>query len=169
MSKVVYFIHIVALLLIQLLLLDNIQISSYLYLNIYVLAIILAPDDVNDTIVMLLGFAMGAIVDWANDTMGIHIAATTLLAYLRPAILGIVSIRQNNPIRTALRSNNNSWLVKYVALSSAIYFFTLILLEAFSFRGFGLTLLRITCSAVASFIIMMLYYFTAIRSSSKHE
>lgn len=169
MSNLVYFIHTVILMIIQLLLLDNIQVSSYVYLNIYVLAILLAPDEFSDTFTLLLAFILGAIVDVANNTMGIHTAAATLMAYFRPMILGAVSVRQNSPIKTALRAGNTSWLAKYISLTSVIYFVSFIMLEAFTFRAFYITLLRIVFSSMASFVIMMLYYYTAIRSSSRHE
>lgn len=169
MSNVTYIIHSVVLLIIQLLLLDNIQFSAYVYLNIYILAILLAPDEINDTLVLFIGFGLGLIVDYVNNTMGIHTAATTLLAYLRPMLLGVVSIRENSPIKSALRSSNISWLMKYIILSISIYFIVLLCLEAFTFRAFHITLLRIVCSTVASFILIMLYYFTAIRTGSKHE
>ncbi len=169
MSSLVYFIHTAILMVIQLLLLDNIQVSSYVYMNIYILALLIAPDEFNDTFVLLMAFVLGAIVDFANNTMGIHTAAATLMAYFRPMILGAISVRQNSPIKTALRSSNTSWLAKYIALTSIIYFVSFIMLEAFSFRAFHITLLRIVFSTVASFVIMILYYFTAIRTSSRHE
>ncbi|MBE6333516.1 MAG: rod shape-determining protein MreD [Bacteroidales bacterium] len=169
MSNLVYFIHTAILMIIQLLLLDNIQVSSYVYLNIYVLAILMAPDEFSDTFVLLMAFVLGVIVDFANNTMGIHTAAATLMAYFRPMILEAVSVRQNNPIKTALRASNTTWLAKYIALTSVIYFVSFIMLETFSFKAFHITLLRIVFSTVASFVIMMLYYFTAIRSSSRHE
>lgn len=169
MSKVAYIIHLFILMIVQLLLLDNIQISSYVYLNIYILAIIMAPDEINDTILLLVGFILGLFVDFANNTMGVHTAATTLLAYLRPTLLGAVSIRQNNPIKTAIRGNNASWVMKYMILTLSIYMIVLLMLEAFSFRAFHHTLFRIVCSTAASFILMMLYYFTAIITSNKHE
>lgn len=169
MSNLSYFIHTAILMVIQLLLLDNIQVSSYVCLNIYVLAILLAPDNISDTFVMLMAFVLGVIVDFANNTMGIHTAAITLMAYFRPIVLSAVSVRQNSPIKTALRSSNTSWLSKYIALTSLIYFIAVIMLEAFSFKAFHITLLRIVTGMVASFVIMMLYYYTAIRSSSRHE
>lgn len=169
MSKVAYIIHLFILIVIQLLLLDNIHLSSYVYLNIYVLAVIMAPDDLNDTLLLLLGFITGLVVDFANNTMGVHTAATTLLAYLRPTLLGAVSIRQNSPVKTAIRGNNTSWVMKYLILTLSIYMTVLLMLEAFSFRAFHITLLRIVCSTAASFILMMLYYFTAIITSNKHE
>lgn len=169
MSKVAYIIHVFLLVIIQLLLLDNIQLSSYVYLNIYILAVIMAPDDINDTILLFIGFILGLVVDFANNTMGVHTATTTLLAYLRPTLLGAVSIRENNPIKTAIRSNNASWVTKYLILTLSIYLTMLLILETFSFRAFHVTLFRIVCSTAASFILMILYYFTAIITSSKHE
>ena len=82
MTNIKFFINLVALLIIQLAILDNIQLHSYVYINIYILAIYILPYRLSKASILLFGFFLGLFVDLANNTMGIHAAASTLLAYI---------------------------------------------------------------------------------------
>lgn len=93
MNSTKYLIHVVCLFIIQLAILDNIQLNSYIYINIYILAILILPYTMKKTSVLLLAFLFGFIIDLANNTMGIHTAATTFIAYLRPKLLQLTSNR----------------------------------------------------------------------------
>ena len=72
MNNVTYFIHLLILLFVQLTILDNIQIHSYVYINIYILAIYILPYRVQKTAILLFGFSLGFLVDLANHTMGCY-------------------------------------------------------------------------------------------------
>ena len=82
MSNIKFVIHLFVLLLLQLTILDNIQLHSYVYINIYILAIYILPYRLRNATILFFGFFLGLFVDLANHTMGIHAAATTLLAYI---------------------------------------------------------------------------------------
>ena len=84
MNNMTFFVHTLILLLLQFVILDNIQLHSYVYINIYILSIYILPYRFRNVLTLLFGFLLGLIVDLANHTGGIHAAATTLLAYLRP-------------------------------------------------------------------------------------
>lgn len=163
MSKTFFFIHTVILLLLQLILFDNVQYGSLLYINIYILAVIMAPDELGNTVTLCLAFLLGLIVDIADNTMGIHAASATLLAYIRPGLLKFLVTHQPSPVKVALYSRTASGFVKYASVSTVIFFFALMLLEAFSFKGFLMTLARVVCSSAVSSGLVILYYYTAIR------
>lgn len=108
MNSTKYLIHVVCLFIIQLAILDNIQLNSYIYINIYILAILILPYTMKKTSVLLLAFLFGFIIDLANNTMGIHTAATTFIAYLRPKLLQLTSNRdQIDDIQGAQRYGNS--------------------------------------------------------------
>ena len=117
MNNIKYLIHVVILYIIQLTILDNIQLHSYVYINIYILAILTLPYNYKKTSVLLLGFLFGLLVDLANNTMGIHAAATTFIAYLRPRLLLMISNRdQMDDIQGAQKVSSFSWFFKYTLL-----------------------------------------------------
>ena len=164
MNNIKYLIHVVILYIIQLTILDNIQLHLYVYINIYILAILTLPYNYKKTSVLLLGFLFGLLVDLANNTMGIHAAATTFIAYLRPRLLLMISNRdQMDDIQGAQKVSSFSWFFKYTLLLTTAFNVALLMAEAFTFTNLGITLLRIVCSTLASCFFIMLYYFIALK------
>lgn len=164
MSNIKFVIHLLIMLIIQLTILDNIQLHSYVYINIYVLAIYILPYRLRNATILIFGFFLGLFVDLSNDTMGIHAAATTLLAYMRPRLLMLTSNREQiDDIQGKQKISDFGWFFKYVLVSTTIFNVVLILCEAFTFHNFLITLLRIVCSTIASTFFILLYYFIALK------
>lgn len=164
MSNLRFVLHLMILLLLQLTILDNIQLHSYLYINIYILAIYILPYRLRNATILFFGFFLGLFLDLANNTMGIHAAATTLIAYIRPRLLMLTSNREQiDDIQGKQKISDFGWFFKYVLISTTIFNAVLILCEAFSFQNFLITLLRIVCSTLASTFFILLYYFIALK------
>lgn len=164
MSNLRFILHLMILLLLQLTILDNIQLHSYLYINIYILAIYILPYRLRNATILFFGFFLGLFLDLANNTMGIHAAATTLIAYIRPRLLMLTSNREQiDDIQGKQKISDFGWFFKYVLISTTIFNAVLILCEAFSFQNFLITLLRIVCSTLASTFFILLYYFIALK------
>ncbi|MCS5551365.1 MAG: rod shape-determining protein MreD, partial [Gammaproteobacteria bacterium] len=89
-QHIVRFIILVA---IQVLVLNNVQISGYLNPYVYILFIMLLPPKLPKALVLILAFVMGFTIDIFSDSYGIHTAASVLLAYIRPSILSLVSVK----------------------------------------------------------------------------
>ena len=150
MSNIKFVIHLFVLLLLQLTILDNIQLHSYVYINIYILAIYILPYRLRNATILFFGFFLGLFVDLANHTMGIHAAATTLLAYIRPRLLMLTSNREQiDDIQGKQKISDFGWFFKYVFISTAIFNTVLILcdhrpayfIQHFSFYFFHLAIL----------------------------
>ena len=77
----------------QVFFLNNIQVSGYVNPYVYLLFILLLPPKLPKIMVLVLGFLMGLTMDIFADSYGIHTAATVLLAYIRPSVLSLVSIK----------------------------------------------------------------------------
>ncbi|MEG1737585.1 MAG: rod shape-determining protein MreD [Odoribacter sp.] len=164
MSNIKFFINLLILLVIQLGILDNIQLHSYVYINIYILAIYILPYRLGNATILFFGFLLGLFVDLASNTMGIHAVATTLLAYIRPRLLMLTANREQiDDIQGKQNISNFSWFFKYILVSTTIFNVVLILCEAFSFNNILITLLRIGCSTIASIFFISLYYFIGVK------
>lgn len=164
MSNLKFFVHLFILLLLQLMILDNVQLHSYIYINIYILAIYILPYRLRNATILFFGFFLGLFIDLANHTMGIHAAATTLIAYMRPRLLMLTSNREQiDDIQGKQKISDFGWFFKYVLVSTTIFNMVLVLCEAFSFNNFLITLLRILCSTLASTFFILLYYFIALK------
>lgn len=77
----------IALVLIQVMILDHIMLFDYINPYIYILYIIYLPINTNRAYTLILGFLLGISIDLFNNTGGIHAASTLFVAYIRPLLL----------------------------------------------------------------------------------
>ncbi|MDL2252326.1 rod shape-determining protein MreD, partial [Odoribacter sp. OttesenSCG-928-J03] len=125
---------------------------------------LIIPYTYNKVSVLLLGFLFGMVVDIANNTMGIHAAAATIVAYLRPRLLlSITNRTQINDIKDTRQTSAMDWFFKYAMFLVFIFNVVLIMTETFSFKNISVTLLRIVCSTLVSGFLILLYYFIALK------
>jgi rod shape-determining protein MreD len=75
------------LLLLQAFLLNNINFFGFINPNIYLLYIIVYRLDGNPTLIIILGFIMGILLDLLSQGSGGHTIATLTIAYIRPFIV----------------------------------------------------------------------------------
>ncbi len=168
MNNSKYLLHLFCLCMIQIAILDNIQLHSFVHINIYPLAILIMPYKIKKVTVLFTAFLLGLVLDMANNTVGIHIAAATFVAYIRPKMLQLTSNREQvDDIPGAGLNKSFGWFLKYLFLSMLAFHTVLILAEAFSFANFSITLLRIVCSTVVSCFFILLYYFIALKKKQE--
>ena len=74
-------------LLAQILLLSQIEVGGYLSPYLYPLVLVLAPANFNRLGLLAIAAALGLGIDLHEGSGGLHMMASSLLAYLRPWIL----------------------------------------------------------------------------------
>ena len=127
-----------ALVLVQVLVLNQIHIGGYATPFAYVYFMLVLNRDVKRNVLLLLGFFVGLVIDVFSNTPGMHAAATTLLAFVRPW-LGFGSF------------------LGYAAMAVFLHHAVLLLLDTFSFFSWTLLLLKVVCStALTTFCVMMM-------------
>lgn len=152
-----YVIIFLALVLVQVLILNNIQVSGLINPYVYILFILLLPFTIPGYLLLGLSFLLGISIDIFNNTPGIHAGATVLLGFLRPGIARLISSREiiekgNTPNMTQLGFAS---FLKYVVISVLIHHLFLFYAEAFSFGGFFETFIRYILSSVFSISIIL--------------
>ncbi|PQJ31885.1 hypothetical protein BST92_08065 [Nonlabens arenilitoris] len=80
----------IALLLLQIFVMDQVEFMGYICPIVYLVFIILYPVDNNRWSFLILSFLLGLIVDTFQDTGGAHAAASLTLAFVRPVLLKLV-------------------------------------------------------------------------------
>lgn len=80
----------VALLILQLFFMDQINFLGYINPMVYILFVLLFPLENNRWGFLLLAFLLGIIMDTFQDTGGAHAVATVTLAFIRPLLLKLV-------------------------------------------------------------------------------
>ena len=151
---------------IQILVLNNIQISGYINPFVYILFIMLLPPKMPKAIVLILAFIMGFTIDVFSDSYGIHSSATVLLAFLRPKILALVSIKGGEDLEAiGIKQLRINRFFTYSGILCLIHHFTLFYIEAFRVNEFFDTFLRALYSSFIS--ILMILMIESLRSNQK--
>ena len=151
----------IGLFLLQVLVFDNIRIGNYLHPIIYVLFVMILPFKTPKLRLIIDGFLIGMAIDIFNGTPGLNAAATVLIAYLRPYVIGFMTRKSELDEKDSPKVGimGFSWFFVYSLILLLIHNFTLFLLEAFSFKLLGIVLLEVVISVpISLFVILLISY-----------
>ncbi len=149
--------------LLQILLVRNLVLFDYGFCFIYVAAIILLPYEISLTALLLIAFATGIVVDTFYNTLGIHAAATVLMAYLRPLVVRTQMAPgvQESRIEFSLHELGLGSFVRYVFVLILIHHTALFFIEAGSISLILPTLVRVAASTLFTTVsIVLIQFFT---------
>jgi hypothetical protein len=76
---------------VQILFLKNLALFGVAFVFIYLLGILVLPISIKTTPLLLIAFILGLSVDVFYETIGMHAAAATILAFVRPLWLRVTS------------------------------------------------------------------------------
>jgi len=146
------------LVLVQILVLNNIQISGYIVPNFYILFVLLLPFETPRWLLLISAFALGISVDIFTQTPGMHAAATVFMAFLRPWVLEMSSPRDGYEPGTFPRMfyYGFQWFLRYTIILVLAHHFILFYIEVFRLTEFFSTLLRVLLSSLFSVILIIL-------------
>ena len=152
-----YVIMFFVLILVQVLILNNIQISGFINPYIYILFILLLPFNIPGYFLLGFSFLIGITIDIFGNTPGIHAGASVLLGFVRPALAQLVSTREliekgQTPTMTILGMAN---FIKYTVIAVLIHHLVLFFAKTFSFGDILETLLRWLISSIFSIWIIL--------------
>lgn len=163
-SYIKYSLMFIVLVLIQVAILNQVEFSGYANPYLYVLFVLLLPVNSPRYILLLSAFFIGIVIDIFTDSMGIHAAATVFIGYIRPTVIRMISVRDENPAEyPGLHQNKFSWFLIYTSILVFVHHFILFYLEVFTFRGFFTTFLRVLISSVFTILIIILSQYIIFR------
>ncbi|MDR2556920.1 MAG: hypothetical protein LBC49_04325 [Bacteroidales bacterium] len=128
--------------------LSQIGLPLNLHIFIYIYFILLLPYQTPSWLILLLGFASGAVVDVLTGTAGLFAFSATLAAFTRIIFLRIAKISELKDMRFRRFLFYTFWVC---LMHSAAFF----MLDAFSFSNFGYTLFLILASTVVSALLIV--------------
>ena len=148
----------VLLLFLQVLLLDNLHWLGLVHPFVYLWAILLLPIELPRWMQMLIGAAIGMVMDLFTHAPGIHMAGCVMAAYLRPVLVSsyvqdIDRLKGAITINTIGVGNYFRLLAELIVVHHTIVF----LLEAFTCAHFGITLLQIILSSLFSYAFILMF------------
>ena len=172
------FLRFVALVLVQVLLLNKIglqwwtSVSGYTVFlpYIYPLFILLLPYETPVWLLLFLGMAMGLTIDTFMNTAGMHAAATVLMAYLRTNVLLALLPKHLSEYGTQSPNvRNMSWapFLTYAAFLFVIHHSVYFMLQFWSIQHLGRIGLTILASTFTSLLMVVAYLLLATRGPKR--
>lgn len=142
---------------VQVFLLNNILFMGYLNPYVYILFIMMLPVTMPRGTVLILAFLMGLCIDMFENSGGVHIAATVLLAQIRLPLMKVATQKRGDDFLSInphkLRLTN---LIVYALLSIFIHHFVLFFIESYSFKNLDTVLMRTIVSSMFTFAFVIL-------------
>jgi rod shape-determining protein MreD len=152
----------ILLIFLQVFVFNKIQFNGFINPYFYIIFIILMPFETPGWLLLFSSFFLGLFVDIFTQTLGMHAAACTLMAFFRPAILKAFAPRDGYEPATLPRIHYYGfiWFLKYSIILVLVHHFILFYIEMFRFTDFFYTLFRVVLSALfSSFLIVVSQYF----------
>jgi rod shape-determining protein MreD len=159
-----YILLFVVVVLLQVLFVNNLQVSGFINPYFYVLFIMLLPVNVSRAVLLLLGFVLGITIDIFSSTPGIHASATVLIAFIRPFMIETSNLEdQDKGTIPSIQNFGFRWFLKYAAVLILVHHFFLFFVEMFSFNGFLYTFLRSILSSIFTLVLIVISQFIIFR------
>ncbi|MBL1233088.1 MAG: rod shape-determining protein MreD [Flavobacteriales bacterium] len=160
-----------ALLLLQGLVLNNIELSDYINPFLYVLFILSLPLYASKYLVLALSFVMGISIDIFSSTLGMHTAASVFMGFLRPYILKILEPRDGyeNNFSVNIADMGMKWYAIYVVIMVFTHHLFLFYVESFSFSQFFSTFGRALVSTIFTLLLISITQLFYYKPSKKRR
>lgn len=142
--------------LLQVLILNNVHIGGMATPFLYIYFILKFASGTSRSALMLWGFFLGLTIDIFSNTPGMNAAATTLLAFARPAFLRLFMPRDlPDNIVPSFKTMGAFPFLKFVVISILLHHLALLTIEFFSFISLPMLLLRVVTCALLTFMCIM--------------
>ena len=154
-TVLLYVLSLVLVMAFQLLLLENVQLLGYLNPYYYPILILLWPLKWNRGLSIVVAFGLGFIMDFIENSGGLHTSALVLLAYVRPLLLrSLVARAVEEGLSVDLPTLGPSKFMTFTAMGLFTFHFWLFSLEAFAWSEFFWVLIRSLASTAVSAVMV---------------
>lgn len=145
----------------QVFLLDHINIGGSVNPYIYILFILLLPFETPGWLLLILAFLLGIIIDLFSGTIGIHAAATVMMAFFRPFVMRSISAQREfeSGMKITIFETGFKWFFLYTIILVFVHHVTLFFLEAFRLSGFFHTLTMALYSTILTTLLIIIFQY----------
>ncbi|RIA08829.1 rod shape-determining protein MreD [Flavobacteriaceae bacterium MAR_2010_72] len=145
-----------ALVLVQVLILNNINFLGYINPYLYILFILLYPVKNNRTLFVFLSFLMGLSIDLFTDSGGVHAGASVFIAFIRPPILkfSFGMVYEYQTIKFSQTEFGNRFV--YFSILTVIHHFIMFSLEVFNISNIILILQKTLFSSIFTILLCLI-------------
>jgi hypothetical protein len=132
---------------------------NYIFILIYPILIFLLPMKTSRSLLLIIGFILGCLVDLFYDSFGVHMIACVFAAFLRPWVLKTLEPRGGYPVNSSptARHFGLRWFMQYSGILLFLFLFFYFSVEVFTYARFGEIMLKTLSSFVVSFLVILFY------------
>lgn len=153
----------------QIMFMKNMVLFDKAFCFVYIGFLLLLPFETGPLLLLVIGFFTGFIIDIFYDSLGIHIAASVLMVYLRPYWINLVTPRGGYEVgmEPTLKLMKFEWFATYALPLIFVHHFALFYIETGGFSMFFFTLVKVVSSTLFTFvtIVIIQYLFYSSRRS----
>lgn len=125
----------------------------------YFVLIIWLPFKVTRVNLMLIGFAVGSVMDWFFKTPGLHAAASLLISYLRPFVVSLLLPKESTEWgneEPTTQSMGSASYGTYILIMTLFHHFYLIFLEWLQFGSFLYLIGKLFATTIISLLLILI-------------
>jgi hypothetical protein len=132
--------------------------QGYVLPAVYLFALFMLPVNTPRVLLLLIGFATGALVDAFTNTLGLHASAALLVAFLQPTVQRFLAPRDGYEPgqRPTIKELGLTWYIAYAGILILVHHTWLFFIELMRFTPFFLTLGKILLSSLATLTLLVL-------------
>jgi rod shape-determining protein MreD len=156
-----HFVRFILLILVQGLIIQNIDLGTFVNPFPYVLFLLLLPFDTPPWLVLFLGFVTGLMVDMFYNTAGENAAACTFMAFSRHYILRLLAPRDGyeSTLQPGIYSMGWPWFISYAGILILLHHIFLFYLEVFRLSEFFHTFFTVILSGIVTLLLVVVSQF----------
>ncbi|MGQ0740521.1 MAG: rod shape-determining protein MreD [Bacteroidota bacterium] len=151
-------IRFIVLMAIQVFILDKIpHLHRFITPYLYYVFILWLPFSVSRQWQLVIGFLTGLVLDYFTMTPGLHAAACTLIAYVRPFVIGILTPRDSSEFNyrePSPRAMQWTPYAVYVFILTLLHHGYMVLLEWLDFGNFLDFLIKVAATTAISLLLI---------------
>lgn len=153
------------LMLVQILILNNVNLSGYAIPYLYVLFILMLPTNTGKIAMLLLAFLCGLTADIFSNMLGFHSFACTLVAFARILFADRILTRNEAVIidTPSVYTVKAQYFISYLLVLLSIFYLTFFSLELFDSHGLFRLLLSTVLSTLLTVVLALLSQFLFIK------
>lgn len=148
----------ILLVLVQVWILNNIQLSGYINPYLYIMFLLILPFGTSFWLLIPAGFLLGITVDMFMHTPGLHAAAAVFAAFVRPGVLSLIAPGDgyDSSQRPHITNMGIGWYLRYVIIMVLLHHAVLFYLEVFRLTDFFYTLARVLLSSLFTVLLIVI-------------
>ena len=143
---------------VQVFILNTLHLHQYIIPYIYYLFILWLPFSISRNALLIIGFITGLTLDYFSMQIGVHAAACTLIAYARPFIINILTVKDTSEFNYREPSPKAmGWVpyIVYVLVLTFLHHTFMTLLQWLQFGRFVDFLIKIVTTTAISMLLVI--------------